>query len=98
MVAGPKKQVLEVRYPLFDYFFDIRLRLKGHLPQLILLSKAKNLYEEYCELEKHGRDQLKELKITRQWLQNWFKEYRISLKYPNKRFPIPQVERKKRLI
>ena len=66
MGAGPKKQALEVRYALFDYFVDIRSSLKGCLPQLILLSKAKQLHEEYCELKRHAGEEPKELKITRQ--------------------------------
>ena len=36
-----KKRAFEVRYALFDYFVNIRSSLKGRLPQLILLSKAK---------------------------------------------------------
>ena len=98
MGAGPKKRGLEVRYALFDYFVDIRSSLKGRLPQLILLSKAKQLYKEYWELKRHAGEESEELKITWQWLQNWCREYRISLKYPNKQFSIPQAERKKRLI
>ena len=98
MGAGPKKRALEVRYALFDYFVDIRSSLKGRLPQLILLSKAKQLYKEYWELKRHAGEESEELKIRWQWLQKWCREYRISLKYPNKQFSIPQAERKKRLI
>ena len=65
MDAGPKKRAREVRYALCDYFVDIRSSLKGCLPQLILLSKAKQLYEESCELKRHAGDKPEKLKITR---------------------------------
>ena len=54
MGSVPKKTALEVRYALFDYYVDIRSSFKGYLPQLILLSKAKQLYDEYCKLKRHA--------------------------------------------
>ena len=98
MGAGPKKKALEVRYALFNYFIDIRYSLKGRLPQHILLSKAKQLYEEYCVLKAEAGKKPQKLKITRKWLQKWCKDYRISLKHPNKQFSITQEVRKRRII
>ena len=95
MGAGPKKRVLQVRYTLFDYFVDIGSSFKGRLPQLILFSKAKQHYEEYCELKRHAGDKPGERKMTQIWLQKWCKEYRISLKFPKKQFAISQAEGKK---
>ena len=69
MGAEPKNRALEVRHALFDYFVDIRSSPNRLLPQLILLSKAKQLYEEYCELKRHTEDKPEALKIIRQWLQ-----------------------------
>ena len=82
MLAVSKKRAL-----------DVRSSLKRRLPQLILLSQAKQLYKKYCQLKRP-----EELKITQQWLQKWCKEYKISLKFPNKRFSIPQAKRKRKLI
>ena len=84
--AGPKK-TLEVRYVLFDYFIDIRYSLKGRLPPHI---KAKQLYEEYCIQKAEADEKPEKSKITRKWLQKWCKDYRISLKYPTKRFSLTQ--------
>ena len=98
MGTGPKKRALEVKYDWLDYFVDISSSRKERLPQLILLSKAKQLNEDYCELKRHTRHKPEELKITRQWLQVRCREYRISLKHRNKWFSIPRAERKKRLI
>ena len=94
----PKKKALEVRYDLFYYFIDTRYSLKGRLPQHILLSKAKQLYEECCVLKGEAAEEPKKLKVTRKWLQKRCKDYRISLKYPNKQFSITQDIRKRRII
>ena len=96
-VLAQKKKAFEVRYALFDYFIDIRYSLKGQLPQHIILSKAKQLYEEYCALKAEDGEEPEKLKITRKWLQKWCKAYRISLKYPNKPFSITQEVRKRRI-
>ena len=96
--AGPPKKALEVRYALFDYFIDIKYSLKGRLTQRILLSKAKQSYEGYCVLKAEAGEEPEKLKITRKWLQKWCKDYRISLKYPNKQFSITQEVRKRRII
>ena len=91
MDAGPPKN-REVRYALFGYFIDIRYNLRGRLPQYILLSKAKQPYEEHCFLKAKAGEEPKKLKITRKRLnytkitRKWCKDYRIYLKYPNKRF------------
>ena len=39
-----------------------------------------------------------DLQISKNWLTSWCKEYRVSLRYPNKRFSINQDDRKKRII
>ena len=94
MGAGPKKRAIEVRSALFDFFIDVRHIFKARLPQSILLSKATQIYKEYCELKKLAGEEPDKLKITRQWLQDWCKEYRISLRHPNKRFSISHENRK----
>ena len=72
--------------------------MKGRLPQHVLFSKAKQLYEEYCVLTAEAGEEPEKLKLTRKWLQKWCKDYRISLKYPRKRFSITQEVRKRRII
>ena len=96
--AGPQKRALEVRSSLFDYFIDIQSTLKGRLPQCILLAKAKEFYSKYCELKQQAGETPDELKLTDKWLRLWCKDYRVSLKHPNKRFSISHVVRKRRII
>ena len=83
---------------LFDCSIDIRYSLKGQPPQHILFSKARQLYEEYCFLKTQAGEEPEKLKITRKWLQKRCKDYRISLKYPNKRFSLTQEVRKRKII
>ena len=93
-----QKKVLKVRYSLFDYFIDMRYSLKGWLPQHIILSIAKQLFEDYCVLKAEAGKEAEKLKITQKWLQKWYKNYHISLKYPNILFSMTQEVRKRRII
>ena len=97
MDAGQKKKVLEVRYVLFDYFFKIRYSFKVRPPQHSLLSKATQLYEEYCVLKAKTGEEHERLKIIQKWLQKWCKDYRISLKYPSKPFSKTQEVQKRKI-
>ena len=58
------KKAFEVRYGLFDHFIYVKYSLKGRLPQHVLLSKAKQLYEEYCVLKAEAGEEPEKLKIT----------------------------------
>ena len=91
MGAGFKKREIEARSALFDFFIDVRHIFKA---RCIMLSKASKIYEEYCKLKKLAGEQPDQLKIQRQWIQDWCKEYGISLRYPNKQFSISQENRK----
>ena len=92
----PKKQALEVRYALFEYFVHIGSSLKGRLPQLILLSKAKQLDEESSELKRRAGDKPEELKFTRQWLQKGCEEHIVSLKYIIPTIDVPSLKQKEK--
>ena len=93
--TGPKKQALEVRYALFEYFVPIGSSLKGRLPQLILLSKAKQFDGESSELKRRAGDK-PELKLTRQWLQKGCEEHIISLKYIIPTIDVPSLKQKEK--
>ena len=96
--AGKPRHAVEVRQALFSFFIDVRTSLKGRLPRSILISKAKQIYEEYCDIKRQGGEEPDQLQFTNRWLNEWCKEYRISLKHPNKRFSISNVDRKRRII
>ena len=71
--------------------------MRGRTPQDILLSKATQLYEEYRVLKAGAGEEPEKLKITQKWLQKRCKDYRISLKYPSKRFSVTQEVQKRRI-
>ena len=98
--AAPPRKAIEMRRALFDYdyFVDVRTGLNGRLPLGILLNKAKQIYQDYRGLKMKAGEEPNELNISRSWIDRWCKEYRISLKYPNKRFSISDEDRKRRII
>ena len=92
--AGKPKHAVKVRQALFNLFIDVRTSLKGYLPRSILISKVNHIYNEYCDIKRQGNKVPGQLKFTSQWLNEWCKEYCISLKHPNKRFSISNANRK----
>ena len=65
MGAGPKKKkVLNEKYDML--YLIILLTLD--ITQYILLSKAKQLYEEYCVLKAEAGEEPEKLIITPKWL------------------------------
>ena len=96
--AGPPKRAPEVRQCFFDYFIDICCSLKGRLPRKLLIAKAHESYELYCELKEKSGETPDEMKFMNCWLAGWCKEYGVSLKSPNKRFSISHDARKRCII
>ena len=52
--AGKTKHAVEVRQALFSFFIDVGTSLKGRLPRSILMSKAKQIYNEYFDIKGQG--------------------------------------------
>ena len=90
--AGKPKYAVEVRQALFSFFIDVRTSQKGHLPQSILISEPKQIYNEYFDIKRQSGEMPDQLKFTNQWLNEWCKEYRISLKHPYKCFSISNAD------
>ena len=72
--------------------------MKGRLPRSILISKGKQIYNEYCGIKRQGGEVPDQLIFTNRWLNEWCKECCVSLKHPNKRFLISNADRKRRII
>lgn len=96
--AGAPKRALEVRTALFEYFVDVRYTLKGRLPRFLLASKAKELYDTYCELKRDAGETPEDLTISPSWIDRWCNDFGVSLKHPNKRFSVSHDVRKRRII
>ena len=59
-----KKKALKEKYDMLYLIFLLTLDIRQH----ILLSKAKQLYEEYCVLKAEAGEEPEKLIITRKWL------------------------------
>ena len=67
--------------------------MKGRLPRSVLISKEKQIYNEYCDIKRQVDEVPDQLIFT-----NRCKEWCVSLKHPNKRFLISNADRKRRII
>ena len=95
--AGRKQKAPEIREELFQFFVDIRCCFKGRLPKSLLLLKARELYANYLR-QNPEPDPEKQLKFSNHWLRDWMKEYGVSLRKPNKRFAVSQMDREERVF
>ena len=83
-----------MRKELFDFFIGMRSSLKARLPEKIFLERAESLYRDSFEWKR--KDVKPEmLSFSNRWLEDWCKEYQISIKKPSKRFFITARARKK---
>ena len=91
--AGRKSQAVEVRQAAFEWFVDVRGSLKGRLPVTIFRSKCIELYQLWLEQQNEEIHVDNQLRFSKRWIDDWMKEYNVSLLKPNKRFAISQEDR-----
>ena len=75
---------------------DVRTCLKGRLPIKLFISKAKDIYADWCKRQPQPIEN--KLLFSKSWIRDWMKEYNVSLQKPNKRFAINQQDRVERLL
>ena len=80
----------ELRQAAFEWFIDVRGGLKGRLPRKVFRLKCLELFERWKEANGAGDATFM---CSDKWISDWMSEYRVSLKHPNKRFALSQVER-----
>ena len=66
--ADKPKHAVEVRQALFSFVIDVRTSLKRRLPRFILISTAKQIYVEFCDIKRQGGEVPNQLKFTYRWL------------------------------
>ena len=100
--AGRKTAVPEVGAAMYSWFVDIRLGLKGQVSPHMFRSKCKQLHEANLDKERiDGQkisDEEKDIKFSNSWINNWKKQYRVSLRKPNKRYSLKNSVRKERIL
>ena len=96
--AGRPKSIPELRVALFNWVVDVRDTLKGRLPLQLLRQKCDQLYDNYKAKCHEVEIQPEQLTFSNRWVSDFCKEYRLSLKKPNKRFKLDYVTRKRRIV
>ena len=97
---GGRRKVIAptVRETLYDWFIDIRTALKARLPRSLFTALAKFFYDQWCDQLPDDERQQPELVYLNKWINEWMREYNVSLKKPNKCYQIKQVDRKERIF
>ena len=86
--AGRKCNAHEVREAMFEWFINVREVLKGRLPKKMFRTKCQQVYLEWLKQQPEPIPEEEELKFSKNCIQDWMKEYNVSLRKPNKRFAI----------
>ena len=91
--AGRKCKAPEVREAMFEWFINVRGVLKGRLPKKMFRTKCQQVYSEWLKQQPEPIPEEEQLKFSKHWIQDWMKEYNVSLRKPNKRFAIKNEDR-----
>ena len=73
---------------MFEWFINVRGVLKGRLPKKMFRTKCQQVYSEWLKQQPEPIPEEEQLKFSKNWIQDWMKEYKVSLRKPNKRFVI----------
>ena len=91
--AGRKCKAPEVREAMFEWFTNVRGVLKGSLPKKMFGTKYQQVCSEWLKQQPEPIPEEEQMKFSKHWIQDWMKEYNISLREPNKRFAIKNEDR-----
>ena len=78
---------------MFEWFINVRGVLKGRLPKKMFRTKCQQVYSEWVKQQPERIPEKEQLKISKHWVQDWMKEYIVSLRKPNKRFAVENEDR-----
>ena len=67
--------------------------MKGRLPIKIFRSKCQQVYNEWLKQQPEPVREQDQLKFSKHWIQDWMKEYKVSLRKPNKKYAIKKEDR-----
>ena len=88
--AGRKVRAPEAKEALWDWFVDVRTAMKGRIPRKLFKLKAIELYDKW--LEQNPIPEVERLTFSKHWIQDWDKDYGVSLRKPNKRHSISKED------
>ena len=78
---------------MFEWLINVRGVLKGRLPKKMFRTKCQQVYSEWLKQQPEPIPEEEQLKFSKHWIQDWMKEYNVSLRKPNKRFAIKNEDR-----
>ena len=89
--TGRKCKAPEIREAIFEWFINVRGVFKGRLPKKMFRTKCQQVYLEWLKQKPEPipeEEEEEQLKFSKHWIQDWMKDYNVSLCKPNKRFTI----------
>ena len=90
---GRKWKAPQVREAMFEWFINVRGVLKGRLAIRMFRSECHQVYDEWLKQQPEPVPEQDKLKFSKQWIQDWVKEYNVSLRKPNKKYAIKKEDR-----
>ena len=60
--------------------------MKGRLPIKMSRSRCQQVYDEWLKQQPESVPEQDKLKFSKHWIQDWMKEYNVSLRKPNKKY------------
>ena len=90
--GGWKCKTPEVREAMFEWFINVREVLKGRLLIKMFQSKSQQVYNELLKQQTEPVPEQDQLKFSKHWIQDWMKEYNVSLRKPNKKYLIKKED------
>ena len=82
---------------MFEWFVNVREVLKGRLPIKMFRSNCQQVYDEWLKKQPEPVPEQDQLNFSKHWIQDWMKEYNVSLRKPNKKYVIKKDDRKIRI-
>ena len=88
-----KAKILEVRGAMLQWFIDVRESLRERLPMKIFRYKCVQVFDEWLKEQSNHISEKDQLKFSKLWIQDWMKEYNVSLRKPDKRYALKKEDR-----
>ncbi len=85
----PKKAPL-IRELLYTWFTSLRRSVTTRIPRRVVENKARALVEDYIGGHARRGLQADVPAISPQWIREWMREYRVSLRQPNRKWKVPR--------
>ena len=91
--GGRKCKASEVREAMFEWFVNVQGVLKGLLPIRMFRSKCQQAHDEWLKQQPEPVPEQDQLNFSKHWIQDWMKEFNVSLHKPNKKYAIKKEDR-----